>query len=182
MWTAVRLFLGGNWKPIVIGLAVVGAIWIAYSWAYDRGVAHEKTKTGAMLDRVVAEHNRQAAEAAAAASAREHVLQAKVDEQAKELGDEYRTNAELSLANSALQRSPVDPQRLRDQLATSRLAAAAAASSAEAACNSRSAAYEALLARGDGLLARGAEMAGRIAKSHDDRAAEVEKLVRAWPQ
>lgn len=186
MWTAALVLLRSNWKQIAIGLAVVGAIWIAYSWAYDRGVAHEKTKSAAMLNRVVEEHNRQVAEADAAATAREHLLQSKVNEQATEIDNAQRVNAEQILAlqkySTTADAARAAAGRLRDALATARVTAAATAVDPAAACASRAGAYEALLARGEELLRVGRDLANRCAGAHDDRAAEVTGLVHSWPK
>lgn len=178
MFTAALSILSGSWKQIVVGLAILSAVWYAYSWAFDRGAASRDVE----IERLVGKHNGMVLAAERAAKTRQDAIQAKVDEQAKELDDEYRRNAELVLANSALQRTPVDPLRLRDSLATTRLAAAASAANAEAACHDRASSYEGLLAGGSQLLEEGARLAGDAAKAADDRRAEVKALINSWPK
>ena len=106
--------------------------------------------------------------------------QATVEVERKGLEDAKRKNAELA---DAIGRMPaVDVGSLRNQLSAARGAAATTSLAAAAACDLRAGAYEALLADGSRLLAEGVTLAGNIARAHDDRAAEVTALLKAWPK
>lgn len=139
--------------------------------------------------------NEHAAAALALASAEadnrqtEQRLQANVDTHRKELEDAKRDNQGLAVKIQRFTVDAVDVVGLRDKLAAARRAASKTAESAAAACDARAATYEEVLAASDRLIARGENLAGRcsnfaaeVSLAHDDRAAEVEETLGAWPQ
>lgn len=138
-----------------------------------------------------AEWSRLSAAAARAAQIKSTELQAAVDAARGALHEQTRTNAELRRqleeAAGRIARLHADARGLRSELAAAR--AARGADDSLAACRAWAGALEEVLADGAGIVAAGsrvvgelAAVAGSCAADHDDRAAEVEALLAAWPK
>lgn len=188
MWTLALGFFGKIWKPLAIAAGIGLTVWFAYDWAYDRGAASMQAR----VDEVTRQHEQAVARSVAEFEAadrqwreREKSWEATAVEAAKELDDAYRTNAEteLALRKYETDAAGIDARnrRLRDDLATARLIASQASANPAAACHARAATYEQAITDAERLLREGRSLAIRSARAHDDRAAEVEALLKAWP-
>jgi hypothetical protein len=125
----------------------------------------------------VAEWHRLAAQASATALLQQQQLQARVQRAQETLDEARRHNAALA---ADMARVRVDRDRLRKQLST--YAAGAGDRDTVAACQARAGTLTALLAAGAELVEACVGLAQRAAAAHDERAAEVEALLAAWPR
>lgn len=114
-------------------------------------------------------------------------------QEAKDASKDRLTELETRLAKFEMhqvdvQRAAVERDRLRDSLATQRLASQTGIN-ALTACNARATTYEERLAEGDRIVAgfrafgpRCIRVAGEVAEARDGFAAEVVGCVKAWPK
>lgn len=130
--------------------------------------------------KLATEAAQESADAEKSARDTEHKLQAKVDEQEKGLADAKRDNQKLAGEVVRARVDAIESDRMRSQLQDFASARNAPGDSVESS-TARSRTLATLLAESSDLLAEGVELAAEAARSNDDRAAEVEALVKAWP-
>jgi hypothetical protein len=165
-----------NWRLILVGVSVV--ILAAFSYRLGgSGARADLARAKASHAAQVAEWQRLSAEAAAAALRRQQALQLTIDTAREDL---THAKAEIADRDAKIVRVSLDAGRLRDKLAA--YASGAGSQDSIAACQQRAGSLADLLAEGAGLLAEGTDLYRQAARAHDERAAEVNALLKAWPR
>ena len=164
------------WKyAVVLGLL---ALSLAAGWRL--GSANVRADLAAVEARhaeQVADWHRQRAEAAAAVLVRQKAIQADVDSAREELEN---ARARIRLQDADIARLRLNADGLRVKLGA--YATGTGSADSLGACQQRAGALANLLAEGSGLLAEGGNLLRDIARAHDERAAEVNALLSAWPK
>lgn len=181
----------------IIGKVALGAVAVLAVWGGVQTYRLNSLEADVAIRVAVAEKARADAEAEQrriAGERRKDREQALKDiAEAKDENQDRMAKLELLLARYKLPQisddvARIESSKLRDQLATERLAGQAGRDSATA-CNLRAAAYEQKLTDGDRIIQRfrafGPQclrVAGVIAKERDDFAGEVVNLVKHYPK
>lgn len=170
------LWLAANWRAIVALATLVFVAAVAYRFGGINPRA-DLARAEARHAAQMAEWQRLSAEAAAAALRRQQALQLTIDTAREDL---THAKAEIADRDARIVRVSLDAGRLRDKLAA--FASGAGGQDSIAACQQRAGSLANLLAEGAGLLAEGSDLYRQAARAHDERAAEVNALLQAWPR
>jgi hypothetical protein len=170
--------------PFVLGywryFAAAALLMVAFACGWRLGAAAwkaEKAEAEARHAKDIATWQRKSAEAAAAVMVRERGLQLAVDTAREDLD---HAKAQLREADARVARLVVDTNGLRQQLGS--FAAGTGSADSASACQRRAGELAELLAESAGLLAEGVGLVRETALAHDERAAEVAALLKAWPR
>lgn len=174
--TFVLAFLVRNWRGIVIA-ALLGLVFLVGARYGASGPRVELAEQKMEQARQHSEWERLRAVAAADALKRQNDLQETVDHARANLEGSRQTIAAQASRIAALS---ADSDRMRNKLTT--YATGRSGQDTVAACQSRAGALAGLLAEGAGIVIEGANLARESALAHDERAAEVNALLSAWPQ
>ena len=166
-------FLLRYW-PQILGVVLLIAIGFRLG---GMGPRAELAEAKAEHSRQVAEWQRMSADAAAKALKKQTALQLDVDTAREDLHDAL---AKIADQDARIARLNLDAGKLRSDLAA--FASGSGGSDSVAACQTRARSLADLVAEGGGLLGTCAGLFRESAIAHDERAAEVAALLKAWPK
>lgn len=136
------------------------------------------------MQTIIAQMNEERAAAERRARETEQRLRAAVETAEKELKEErekvHELEQKIAEQNARIRDLIRERNGLRDELLT--YAAGPATGDTLAACRERAGTLAKVVADGADLLAEGAGLLAEVAADHDERAAEVEALLNAWPR
>lgn len=173
--STVLVFLAKNWKVFAIA-ALLAAVFFAGARYGGAGPRQELAEQKTAQARQIAEWERLRAAAAAEALRRQTDLQEAADAARMTLETNRRT-IEAQATRITVLSADVDGMR-------GKLAAYAAPRSGQdtvAACQQRAGTLASLLAQGAGLVVEASNLARQCAIAHDERSAEVNAILDAWP-